>query len=111
MQQQNISWAQLDTIRLGLASCVVAAHFVQVFVASGDVLGMVAFPLWGFAARAAVLGFFVISGLVIARSLAQKVAAAPEEMLLDFAAARIARIYPPLLISILLEHSLIGWNR
>ncbi len=61
-------WKQLDTARLLLALTVVVSHANYVFITP---LGYTAaFPVTEWMARYAVLGFFVLSGLVIGRSLA-----------------------------------------
>lgn len=104
----NESWAQLDTLRLILAASVVAAHLVQIFVIPDIGAWRGAMAVFPIAARFAVLGFFVLSGFVIARSLSLKARGPAPELLLDFAARRIARIGPPLLFSMALTLALEG---
>jgi peptidoglycan/LPS O-acetylase OafA/YrhL len=94
-------WAQLDTLRLILAGIVFCGHFHQVFIASVVGSASLAFAVFGFLARAAVLGFFVLSGLVICRSLILK-SDDPDTLLLEFTSRRAARILPPLLASVAL---------
>jgi len=88
-------WKQLDTARLLLALTVVVSHANYVFVTP---LGYTAaLPVMEWMARYAVLGFFVLSGLVIGRSLAVR-----RDGFVPFMMRRVGRIYPPLLLSFLL---------
>jgi len=88
-------WKQLDTARLCLALLVVAAHANYIFITP---LGYTAsFPITEWMARYAVLGFFVLSGLVIGRSLVQR-----RDGFVPFLIRRIGRIYPPLILSFVL---------
>jgi peptidoglycan/LPS O-acetylase OafA/YrhL len=88
-------WRQLDTVRLLLAAVVVASHAYYFFLAP---LGYVAFAsVAEWMARYAVLCFFVISGLVIGRSLRLR-----HDGFVPFMIRRVGRIYPPLIASIVL---------
>ena len=88
-------WKQLDTVRLCLALLVVAAHANYIFITP---LGYTAsFPITEWMARYAVLGFFVLSGLVIGRSLRHR-----RDGFVPFLIRRIGRIYPPLILSFVL---------
>lgn len=100
MQRETIKadvsgWRQLDTVRLILAAVVVASHAYYFFLSP---LGYVAFTAAAeWMARYAVLCFFVISGLVIGRSLRLR-----HEGFVPFMIRRVGRIYPPLIASIVL---------
>ena len=100
MQQETIKadasgWRQLDTARLVLAAVVVAAHAYYVFITP---LGYTALSLAAeWMARYAVLCFFVISGLVIGRTLRSR-----RDGFVPFMIRRVGRIYPPLIASIVL---------
>jgi hypothetical protein len=61
-------WKQLDTARLLLSLIVVVAHANYVFITPLGYTAM--FPITEWMAKYAVLAFFVLSGLVIGRSLA-----------------------------------------
>jgi peptidoglycan/LPS O-acetylase OafA/YrhL len=88
-------WRQLDTLRLVLALIVVIAHANYVFITP---LGYVAaYPLAEWQARFAVLAFFVLSGLVIGKSLARR-----RDGFVPFMIRRVGRIYPPLIASFVL---------
>ena len=88
-------WWQLDTARLILAAVVVASHAYYFFLTP---LGYVAFAsVAEWMARYAVLCFFVISGLVIGRSLRLR-----HDGFVPFMIRRVGRIYPPLIASIVL---------
>ncbi|MGO8908091.1 MAG: acyltransferase family protein [Bradyrhizobium sp.] len=88
-------WKQLDSARLLLALTVVVSHANYVFLTP---LGYTAaLPAMEWMARYAVLGFFVLSGLVIGRSLAVR-----RDGFVPFMIRRVGRIYPPLLVSFLL---------
>jgi peptidoglycan/LPS O-acetylase OafA/YrhL len=87
-------WEQLDTARLGLSLIVAIAHAHYVFITPLDKMES---PLMMWAARYAVLCFFILSGLVIGRSFSRR-----RDTFFPFMIRRVARIYPPLLMSILL---------
>jgi len=88
-------WKQLDSARLLLSLIVVVAHANYVFMTP---LGYTAtFPITEWMARYAVLAFFVLSGLVIGRSLALR-----RDGFVPFMLRRVGRIYPPLVLSIVL---------
>ena len=100
MQQQiakaDVSgWRQLDTVRLILAAVVVASHVYYFFLTPLGYVVFAAIAEW--TARYAVLCFFVISGLVIGRSLRLR-----HEGFVPFMIRRVGRIYPPLIASIVL---------
>ena len=82
-------------MRLILAAVVVVSHAYYFFLTP---LGYVAFaPVAEWMAHYAVLCFFVISGLVIGRSLRLR-----HEGFVPFMIRRFGRIYPPLIASIVL---------
>ncbi|HZR75246.1 acyltransferase family protein [Bradyrhizobium sp.] len=88
-------WRQLDTARLILAAVVVASHAYYFFLTP---LGYVLFAsVAEWMARYAVLCFFVISGLVIGRSLTAR-----RDGFVPFMIRRVGRIYPPLIASVVL---------
>ena len=88
-------WKQLDTARLLLALTVVVSHAVYFFIRP---LGYATLsPVAEWTARYAVLGFFVLSGLVIGRSLAIR-----RDGFVPFMIRRVGRIYPPLIFSFVL---------
>ena len=88
-------WKQLDTARLILSSIVVLSHAFYFFLTP---LGFVTFaPAMEWMARYAVLCFFVLSGLVIGRTLDLR-----HDGLVPFMIRRVGRIYPPLIVSIVL---------
>jgi peptidoglycan/LPS O-acetylase OafA/YrhL len=90
-----LGWGQFDTVRLILAAIVVTAHAYYVFITP---LGYVSFsPVAEWMARYAVLCFFVLSGLVIGRSLMLR-----RDGFVSFMIRRVGRIYPPLIFSIVL---------
>ncbi len=87
-------WEQLDTARLGLSLIVAVAHAYYIFVIPVYNVGL---PIVAWAARYAVICFFVLSGLVIGRSFSRR-----RDTFLPFMIRRVGRIYPPLMLSILL---------
>ena len=88
-------WKQLDTARLILSSIVVASHVFYFFLTP---LGYVTFaPVMEWMARYAVLCFFVLSGLVIGRTLDVR-----HDGFVPFMIRRVGRIYPPLIASVVL---------
>lgn len=100
-------WDQIDTVRLLLASVVAVGHGV----------GILAHP-FGYASEAfndalstasivAVLVFFLISGLVIGRSLF-RLCESGGLIFVAFMRRRVLRIYPPLLFSVVLCIALAG---
>ena len=88
-------WRQLDTARLILAAVVVASHAYYFFLTPLGYAVFASVAEW--MARYAVLCFFVISGLVIGRSLRLR-----HEGFVPFMIRRVGRIYPPLIASIVL---------
>jgi peptidoglycan/LPS O-acetylase OafA/YrhL len=88
-------WRQLDTVRLILAAVVVVSHAYYFFLAPLRYVVFASVAEW--MARYAVLCFFVISGLVIGRSLRLR-----HEGFVPFMIRRVGRIYPPLIASIVL---------
>ena len=88
-------WKQLDTVRLILAAVVVISHAYYVFITP---LGYVVLaPVAEWMARYAVLCFFVISGLVIGRTLRSR-----GDGFAPYMIRRVGRIYPPLIANIIL---------
>ena len=84
----------LDLIRFLAALVVVAGHVAR----DGLYDGWAAIPMW--AAHAAVLVFFVVSGAVIAES-----ATRPGLSLRDFAIARASRLYSVVLPAIVFSYA------
>lgn len=91
----------LDCLRGLLSLIVVVAHAWQIFIRPLD-NGTVstASVLLGFAARAAVLCFFCLSGYVIAMSIGTNAARNSGFRVGEFGASRFFRIAPPLLVVI-----------
>jgi len=88
-------WKQLDAVRLILAAVVVVSHAYYVFITP---LGYVVLaPVAEWMARYAVLCFFAISGLVIGRTLRSR-----SDGFVPYMIRRLGRIYPPLIVSIVL---------
>jgi peptidoglycan/LPS O-acetylase OafA/YrhL len=95
IKADDSGWKQLDTVRLILAAVVVASHAYYVFITP---LGYVVLaPVAEWMARYAVLCFFVISGLVIGRTLRSR-----GDGFMPYMIRRVGRIYPPLIASIVL---------
>jgi peptidoglycan/LPS O-acetylase OafA/YrhL len=88
-------WRQLDTARLILAAVVVASHAYYFFIIPLGYVALAAVAEW--MARYAVLCFFVISGLVIGRTLRMR-----RDGFVPFMIRRVGRIYPPLIASVVL---------
>ena len=88
-------WRQLDTARLILAAVVVASHVYYFFLTPLGYVAIASIAEW--MARYAVLCFFVISGLVIGRSLTAR-----RDGFVPFMIRRVGRIYPPLIASVVL---------
>jgi peptidoglycan/LPS O-acetylase OafA/YrhL len=93
-------WEQLDSVRLILAVIVAVAHALGIFV-----LPFWTIPQWigdasTYSTVSAVLLFFLISGLVIGRSL-RSLAKKTDYPFPIFMWRRFTRIYPPLLFSVL----------
>jgi peptidoglycan/LPS O-acetylase OafA/YrhL len=92
--QRANGWAQLDTARLVLASIVAIAHANYIFLTP---LGYVTiFPALRSLSYYAVLAFFVVSGMVIGRSLLIR-----RDGFLRYIQRRFWRIYPPLIATLL----------
>jgi peptidoglycan/LPS O-acetylase OafA/YrhL len=95
-------WDQLDTARLILASIVAVGHAIEVFAIPFGLLPSLDIFAWS--SEFAVLAFFVISGLVIGRSLIVS-SKNGDWLFLGFMKRRFRRIYPPLLFSVVLTAS------
>lgn len=94
---------QLDGWRGFLAFIVVIAHANQVFI--DPIIGIENYINWSFGviAHFAVLGFFVISGIAISMSLVINLNKNNGNLnFRQYIVARVSRIYPPLILSILL---------
>ncbi|EKT3956844.1 acyltransferase family protein [Flavobacterium psychrophilum] len=94
---------KLEAWRGLLALLVVIAHANQVFIM--PITGSNTYLYWVFGAIAhfSVLGFFVISGISIAMSIALNIKRNKNIIdIKEFVISRISRIYPPLLFSVLL---------
>lgn len=97
----NDGWDQLSTVRLILASIVAVGHAVGIFGYPFGLISETGLALAGYAAEFAVLSFFLISGMVIGRSLIRRVNEG-DRLFLAFFKARLLRIYPPLIASVVL---------
>jgi len=85
----------------GLAAGVVfASHIVQISLLRFTGLGTATHHISSFLSEYAVLVFFVISGFLITNSLEASARGTGLPNLWIFAAARIARLYPPMLYAI-----------
>lgn len=94
---------RLDGWRGFLAFVVVIAHANQIFIL--PIIGLDNYVKWGFGviAHFAVLGFFVISGIAITMSLVLNLVRNKSRLdFREYTIARISRIHPPLIFSILL---------
>lgn len=94
---------RLDGWRGFLAFVVVIAHANQTFIL--PIIGLDNYIKWGFGVMAhfAVLGFFVISGIAITMSLVLNLVRNKSQLdFREYTIARISRIYPPLIFSVLL---------
>jgi peptidoglycan/LPS O-acetylase OafA/YrhL len=98
-------WGQLDTLRLLLAFVVAVAHANYIFFTP---LGYVAyFPTLRSLSYYAVLSFFIISGMVIGRSLFMR-----RDGFFAYIQRRVWRIYPPLVaifLFMLLLDAILDW--
>jgi peptidoglycan/LPS O-acetylase OafA/YrhL len=94
-------WEQLDTVRLILASIVVVDHAAGIFARPFALVSTGISEWLAFGAEWAVYFFFLISGLVIGRSL-NRTSRNGDRLFVGFMRRRIARIYPPLLFSVFL---------
>ena len=94
---------KLEAWRGFLAFIVILAHANQVFIA--PIIGTENHINWsfGFAAHFAVLGFFVVSGIAITMSIVLNINRNNGFLnLRQYIVARISRIYPPLILSVVL---------
>jgi peptidoglycan/LPS O-acetylase OafA/YrhL len=91
----------LDALRGLLAMTVCIAHSWQVFVHPAETEDTAAGLGLGVAARLAVIGFFCLSGFVIAMSVARNRERHGTFGLVDYALARAFRILPPLAFALL----------
>jgi peptidoglycan/LPS O-acetylase OafA/YrhL len=105
---RDSDWAQLNTARFILAYLVVFAHAIQIFLTSTRAIPVRYSEIAGTVAWDAVLCFFVISGLVIGRSLIQRSKRSPDNLFIEFFVRRVARIYPPLLASVVCTSALVA---
>ena len=92
----------LDSTRGISAIVVLLAHVCQFFILPTYGMGSLLQIITGYVASCAVMTFFVLSGFVIALSINNAVARQKKKWFLDFLARRIARIYPPLIFSLIL---------
>ncbi len=94
---------RLDGWRGFLAFVVMVAHANQIFIL--PIIGIQNYTYWGFGVLAhfCVLGFFVISGILITMSLVLNLLRNKNELnFRQYIIARISRIHPPLFFSIVL---------
>lgn len=86
----------------GLAALVVViAHANQIFLLRFFGLDHVSGRIFGQLASQAVLVFFIVSGYLITLSIIKNINRNKRFDLLDYAAARISRIFPPLIFSVI----------
>lgn len=100
-------WGQFDTVRLVLAAVVAVGHTSEIFLNPFVEVPTAVWLITGALAQGAVLAFFLISGLVIGRSLVRS-AKHGDLMFFSFMKKRFARIYPPLLFSVALA-AFLAW--
>ncbi len=93
----------LDSGRGLAAILVLLAHTNQFFMLPCYGVGGLLQLLPGYIASCAVILFFLISGFVIALSIQNSIFQNPQQWLFDFFLRRLARIYPPLIFSIILS--------
>lgn len=93
----------LDSLRGALSLTVVIAHTWATFAVPSGIGGI---DVLSWAARVAVLCFFVLSGFVISLSISSNIKRHTVFDPLEFALARIFRIIPPLLAIIVLTAAL-----
>jgi peptidoglycan/LPS O-acetylase OafA/YrhL len=105
---EHTGYARYDVAR-GLAALVVfVAHINQIFIwrfyQSVSWMEMVS----GWAARAAVLAFFLLSGLLITKSIISNIKRNGYFEPIDYLFSRMARLYPPLLFALLLTGAVVS---
>ena len=93
---------QLDAFRGLSALLVLAGHLAQVFWLPFVAADSALVPFFATLARHAVLVFFLLSGFFIALSIRRNAQAKGRFDAVDFALARGARLYPPLVGALLL---------
>lgn len=93
----------LDTMRTLSALMVLLVHLLQVFAFRFLGPQHIASHLFGTFARHAVIIFFLLSGYLVCRSMLTNATRFGRFNMLDYAAARLARIYPPFLVAFALS--------
>ena len=91
----------LDSMRALSALAVFVSHILQIFWLPLIGLGNWVHQTNNQVSESAVIVFFLLSGYLITMSIWKNISRAGHFSLVEFAAARIARIYPPLLCAIL----------
>lgn len=93
----------LDITRALSALIVLLVHLLQVFAFRFFGMQHAASHFFGTLGRHAVIVFFVLSGYLVCRSMLANTARFGRFNMLDYAASRVARIYPPFLVAFLLS--------
>jgi len=92
----------LDCWRAIAALVVVVSHVIQIYwwptTGSGSQLQFIT----GVAAKVAVLVFFVLSGYLVTRSIANNIGPRGFDVV-NYLASRVARLYPPLVVAIVVS--------
>lgn len=99
---KNVSM-QLDSLRGLSALAVVFGHSFQVFIAP---ISSTLFPIFGLVAQGAVMMFFVLSGLLITKSITRNFNQQGGFWIGSYSINRVNRIYPPLLFAMVLVAAL-----
>ncbi|WFU75665.1 acyltransferase [Bradyrhizobium sp. CB2312] len=100
--------AHFDVVRGVAAIFVLAAHVAQAFLWRHYGAGSWADLASGWAARFAVLAFFLLSGRLIVASIVSNVRRNGSFDPIDYFLNRIARLYPPLLFAIALSAAVVA---
>ncbi len=93
----------LDSMRAISSLAVFASHIVQIFWLPLVGVHTPIYQVNSLLSETAVIVFFLLSGYLIAMSIRKNIVTNSYFMLSDFAAARAARIYPPLIFAILVS--------
>lgn len=96
------AWQHLGNARGFAALVVFFAHVVQVHWLRFNGLGSVEHAVSSALSTYAVIAFFVLSGFLVTHSLESNVRRNGGLSLAQYAASRLARIYPPLLLAVVL---------
>lgn len=93
----------LDSMRAVSAMAVLVSHCIQIFWLPLTGLGNLVYRANNLLSETAVILFFLLSGYLITMSIWKNIEKNGRFSLLEFGAARFARIYPPLICAILVS--------